>query len=388
MSFCFFVLVVVSVSIASSNEIALNLRISNEDKKSFSKGERIILDFSIDRACSDFGYLMGAIEFDDNSVEFIKALKESMVIHDDLTNFDDHIQAKIFDIGTNSNKNCFVFWIEDQQNRIKTGKIGQIAFDVKKDVKNVYELFNIKRVEASDYNLSNTYSVSFNNDVSNDIEKTNDDISNLIDDMKNELDGKNKILNISSTTSKPKKNTIWNISSQWAINELEKASDNNLIPSSLNGLDFTKAISRKHFAAVSVKLYEYFSGKEFKTTIPNPFTDVNDLYVLKAYEIGITKGVSDNSFSPDSEITREQMATMIYRTLEKAGIDTKIDLSKVEKFVDDNEIHSWGKDAIYYMSNKGIIKGISTKENRFGVLNNATIEQAIAISLRCVETLK
>ena len=46
--------------------------------------------------------------------------------------------------------------------------------------------------------------------------------------------------------------------------------------------------------------------------------------VLKAYNLEITKGVSDDEFAPDTLITREQMATMMTRALTKAGINTAL----------------------------------------------------------------
>ena len=83
-------------------------------------------------------------------------------------------------------------------------------------------------------------------------------------------------------------------------------------------------------------------------------------------------------------LTREQMATMLTRAVAKAGISTTVNLGKVSKFNDDSEMHDWGREAIYFMSNKGIIKGMG--DNLYGVSSNATREQAIAISLRSVET--
>jgi len=80
------------------------------------------------------------------------------------------------------------------------------------------------------------------------------------------------------------------------------------------------------------------------------------------------------------------MATMLTRALSKAGINVKVDLDKVEKFADDNDLHSWGKEAVYFMANSGLIKGIGN--NNFGVTGDATKEQSLVISLRSVENMK
>ena len=176
---------------------------------------------------------------------------------------------------------------------------------------------------------------------------------------------------------------VWASASKWALDELNKANEAGLIPTIFDKEDLTKNITRKEFAHVAVKLYEKVSGKKAAKVSKNPFTDTKDEEVLKAYNVGITAGMSETTFEPDTLITREQMATMMTRALNKAGINTKVDLEKVKKFDDDAEMHSWGKDSIYYMSNIEIIKGMG--DNKFGVLGNATREQSLLISVRSAE---
>ncbi len=176
---------------------------------------------------------------------------------------------------------------------------------------------------------------------------------------------------------------VWAKASSWALDELTKANNAGLIPTIFDKEDLTQNITRKEFAHVAVKLYEKVSGKTAKKVSDNPFTDTKDEEVLKAYNVGITAGMSATTFEPDLLITREQMATMMTRALSKAGIDTKVDLEKVKKFDDDAEMHSWGKESIYYMSSIDIIKGMG--DNKFGVLGNATREQSLLISVRSAE---
>ena len=179
------------------------------------------------------------------------------------------------------------------------------------------------------------------------------------------------------------KKVEWTKASNWAIEELNKANEKELVPQIFEKQDLTTNITRKEFAHIAVKLWEALAGKTVEVGTQNPFTDTDDAEVLKAYNLEITKGTSDTTFSPDELITREQMATMMTRALSKAGIDVSVDLDKVEKFADDNEIHSWGKEAIYYMSSIGIIKGIGN--NNFGVVGDASKEQSLLISVRSAE---
>lgn len=169
----------------------------------------------------------------------------------------------------------------------------------------------------------------------------------------------------------------------WAKEEILKAEEKGLIPETFAKKDATKAITRLEFAAVAVKMYEAISQKKSEKAIHNPFTDTNDDYVLRAYALGITIGTSETTFTPNVEITREQIATMLTRALTKAGINTTIDITNITRFVDDSDLSDWGRPSVYFMANEEIVKGIG--ENRFNGLGNATIEQALLISERSAE---
>ena len=186
-----------------------------------------------------------------------------------------------------------------------------------------------------------------------------------------------------SDTSKDDKDTIWSKVDDWALDEMEKAAKQNLIPDTFKGKNFTKEISRADFVAVAVNLYEVLTGKKAETTTNNPFTDTDDEYVLKAYNLGITVGVSKEEFG-NGLITREQMATMISRALKAAGAKDVLDT--FDKFADDEDISEWAKESVYLMVQQSIIKGIG--DNTFDPLGNAKIEEALAIALRCVEVYK
>ena len=170
--------------------------------------------------------------------------------------------------------------------------------------------------------------------------------------------------------------------SDWSYEEMKKADEYGLVPSCLNGKDFTLVISREEFAALAVRLYEVISGKKADVPSKNPFEDTTSIDVLKAYALGITKGISDKEFG-NGPITREQLVTMIMRAIEAAGVNTTMDVDAFEKFIDDGLMHEWSRRAIYWMTGHEIIKGMGDKS--FGVKENCTIEQALAIAVRCAE---
>ena len=174
----------------------------------------------------------------------------------------------------------------------------------------------------------------------------------------------------------------WTKADDWAEKELREAKENYLIPETFANKDFTKDISRQDFCAVAVELYAAIVKNTVQVPENNPFKDTKDDYVLKAYSLGITKGISDTEFG-NGTITREQMATMIDRTLKKAGVNITVDLESVTRFADDDEMHDWGRPSVYAMVKERIIQGVGN--NKFDPLGKAKVEEALAISLRCFE---
>lgn len=106
--------------------------------------------------------------------------------------------------------------------------------------------------------------------------------------------------------------------SAWAQKELAAADELGLIPDVLAGADLTKPITRAEFAAVAVKVYEKLSGTSAIPVINNPFTDTNDIEVLKAYNIGAVNGIENNMFAPRATTTQQQAEGYAQATREQA----------------------------------------------------------------------
>ena len=170
--------------------------------------------------------------------------------------------------------------------------------------------------------------------------------------------------------------------SDWAKDLLVKAAENGLIPDSFKGLDFTGSIRREQYCAAQVALYEALTQEKAVPAKNCPFKDNQSDAVLKAYELGITNGISRDEFG-NGDISREQASAMTERTLEKAGIKIDVDLAKVERFKDDNLLHDWSQKPVYGLVQNNIIEGVG--DNTFNAKGKCTIEQAIAVSERCVE---
>ena len=70
----------------------------------------------------------------------------------------------------------------------------------------------------------------------------------------------------------------------------------------------------------------------------------------------IVKGYSEKRFAPGDEITREQLATMLYRYACYAGCDVK-DSDAELSFDDAKEVSSWAEEAVKWACHKGLIIG-------------------------------
>ena len=133
------------------------------------------------------------------------------------------------------------------------------------------------------------------------------------------------------------------------------------------------------------------SGEKLKAA-SNPFSDTSSEDVLKAYNANIVLGTSETTFSPDSNLTREQAATMLTRAYKKTvfdgwslSSDYSLEYSSGPQFSDYSDISSYARESVEYMSANGVINGMGN--NTFAPKGTLTKEQAVAIAVRMTEKL-
>ena len=96
---------------------------------------------------------------------------------------------------------------------------------------------------------------------------------------------------------------------------------------------------------------------------------------------GVVNGVGNNKFDPEGKITREQMATILFRYAQKKGIDTS-KRGNLNAFPDGGKTASWAKDAMQWTVGEGIINGSDGKLLPQG---SATRAQVATILMRFIE---
>ncbi|MFD0713112.1 S-layer homology domain-containing protein [Paenibacillus sp. GCM10027626] len=173
--------------------------------------------------------------------------------------------------------------------------------------------------------------------------------------------------------------------STWALAELENADKNGLV-SPVSKLDFRQAITREQFSAVVVKFYEALTGKALPEAADNPFADTANPEVLKAYSLGIVNGVSSQRFAPKQPISREEIAVMLNRALQKGKPDFKPEhASEKAAFADAGKISSWATGAVETLRALSVVQGDA--DNLFKPKSSTTVEQACIMVYRLLERM-
>ena len=115
-----------------------------------------------------------------------------------------------------------------------------------------------------------------------------------------------------------------------------------------------------------------------------PFADVdatayysNAIYWARLH--GIVSGMSDEIFAPNGDITREQLAAIMYRYAQYNGIDVSAS-ADLSSFSDVASISPWAKDVLAWANAQGLIKGMGN--NELAPQGQATRAQVAAIMER------
>ena len=109
--------------------------------------------------------------------------------------------------------------------------------------------------------------------------------------------------------------------------------------------------------------------------------------VAWAAEAGIVNGRPDGTFDPKGAITRQELATMLYRYADVMKLDTsaKGDLSV---FPDEDQVLAYAVDAMTWANGAGLVKGNSRDGvNYLDPWGNATRAQVATILMRFCENV-
>ena len=165
----------------------------------------------------------------------------------------------------------------------------------------------------------------------------------------------------------------------WYESAVQYAYDNGLF-SGMSPTTFAPNATMTRAMLVTV-LYRMEGSPE--ATGVNKFTDVKagQWYtdaVTWAADNGIVSGMSPTIFNPNGNITREQMASILFRytQFKDRDVSARADLSK---FKDGNKVSGWAKEAMSWANAEGLITGTGVGLEPTG---NATRAQVASILMR------
>lgn len=171
--------------------------------------------------------------------------------------------------------------------------------------------------------------------------------------------------------------------SDWAIDELALAYEADLIPSLTGNPEFTDTLTRIQFAELIVNMVELLDD-EIVAASTDTFTDCSSEAVLKAYEAGIVNGTSDTTFEPSVKTNREEIATMIARSIDYIATQTGTNLAPntgdLSAFTDASEVSSWAYESVSILAANGIMNGTST--TTLSPSEETTVEMGIVLVYR------
>lgn len=172
-------------------------------------------------------------------------------------------------------------------------------------------------------------------------------------------------------------------SSPWAEKEIYDARVYGLVTYDL-AKEVKGEISRADAAEAGVRLYERLTGDKIGGDLEDPFADTDDRNVLKAYKLGIVKGVGNSKFNPDANVTRQDLVVIMYNSIWRANPAlAKGDMTS--SFTDWSDVSGYAQAPMKYMLSNGIVKGKS--ENILEPKSNISKQETLMVAKRIYELM-
>ena len=117
----------------------------------------------------------------------------------------------------------------------------------------------------------------------------------------------------------------------------------------------------------------------------SPFTDVkagswNEQAVNWAAETGVVKGISDTGFAPDDPVTRQQLASILYRNAQADGQGFQGTWAFPLGFPDADQVSGYAYEPMCWMTMHGVINGMD--DGTLAPKENADRAQIAAMFMR------
>lgn len=174
----------------------------------------------------------------------------------------------------------------------------------------------------------------------------------------------------------------------WFEPSLREMQELGLLPSSYDGFDLSKKITRAEMCELAVHALEKITGYAIIPERTDYFTDTDADYIVKAYELGIVSGYPDNTFKPDNYLTRQEFFQIIENFCKASAFQPVADDSYLGSFADTSKVDQWAKEAAQICVRYGYVNGKAENNGTYlDPLGNASRQEAMAMFLRAYKSL-
>lgn len=162
----------------------------------------------------------------------------------------------------------------------------------------------------------------------------------------------------------------------WAKADVDRAVAEGILPTELQSA-YDQPITRREFCVLADALYTKVKGGMASVDASITFTDTADPAVLRMASAKVVNGTGGGAFAPDSQLTRQEAATMLARLAAVLGKP----LAAGEPTFDDNDaIAGWARPFVGQMQQSGVMGG--TGNNMFSPWLTYTREQSVITIMR------
>lgn len=146
-------------------------------------------------------------------------------------------------------------------------------------------------------------------------------------------------------------------------------------------------VTRAEFVRMLLTAFETVLPADATTEVT--FTDVSaDAWyaadVNKGAALGFVTGYPDETFRPDNQISREEMAVMVSKFIDSVKLDLKESVQAIT-FTDADDIGGWAANHVSRVQKMGIVNGM--EDGRYAPQENTTRAQAATIIMGLIKAL-
>ena len=182
-------------------------------------------------------------------------------------------------------------------------------------------------------------------------------------------------------------NHFWDIGGHWAADAINKCYENQYFDGTGQGCFQPESVMTR---AMLVTVLWRYEGEPIEGE--NNFTDVpEDAWYANAVKWAahnkIVDGIGGGRFDPDGKLTREQLATILYRYAVGKGYSVT-ERASLEGFPDASKVGAWAKEALSWAVAMKLVSGSAEHGvNYLRPQGEATRAQVAAILVRFVENV-